>query len=149
MEPMVLLGIALGLGLALLYFLADRFSEGVVDGLFRRLGLRSGEGPLAVRAERQGDWIEVTLENRGKSPIGLAAVQARDGGGRRIFPTPYQDEAERTLPPEQLASRFAKEVLGPGSTCRVLLDSQELDSAEFHDLAVLDTGGQAWAAHGP
>ena len=50
------------------------------------VGRRFKPGPLVIHARDRGSHVELTLENRGKRKIKIAATQAHDDRNRRHFP---------------------------------------------------------------
>ena len=121
-----------------------------LDRLFRLLGLQSGEGPLDVRAAADGARVVLTVQNRGKHRMRLAAVEGRDASQRRVFPTPWLDEREigTATTKAQRIKQFARVVLGPGESRTILLDRDELIDMNCRTLAILDRDGRSWPVDG-
>jgi hypothetical protein len=137
--------VVLALGLAAAYFLAHEAFDKVIGRFFRGLGPQSGEGPLIIRAAAYEERLKLTLENRGKDNMKLAAVEGRDRHGQRLFPKPYLDEKGfRSGPATSLAQQFSRIVLGPSESRIVVLDLADLRAMDCRSLAVLDTSGRAW-----
>jgi hypothetical protein len=118
--------------------------------LFYLLGLKSGKGPLDVRAAVDGTRVVLTLQNRGRQNIRLAAVEGSDATQRRVFPAPSLDEQgiEAATAKAQSHEQLARVVLGSGECRTIVLDRDELVDMKCRTLAILDGDGRSWPVDG-
>jgi hypothetical protein len=154
MDPFTIIAIIVGVAITLfLIFVEDSFEKlfgWLLRGPFRLLGLQTGKGPLAAHASVQGDRLEITLENRGKHELKLAAVEGRDGNQKRQYPEPLladQDSGAASGKAEA-HKQFGKVALQPGESRTVALDAAELAAMDCRTLSVIDADGKYWPVEG-
>lgn len=91
MDMQVIIYVVIGLGVAIfvaLLFMLENASDSLGNWLFNRLGWSSGDGPLLIVAERNGEKLTLMLKNHGQTRINLSAVEGRDCNNQRYFPKP-------------------------------------------------------------
>jgi len=150
MDLIAIIGIAVGLMIVVLLIVVDEAFYKLFGWLFTLFGLQSGKGPLIARVSARNERLELTIENRGKHKVRLAAVEARDGSQKRHFPTPCLDEQDLADASDEGAAhkQFATIVLDPGEARIVFLDPAELASLDCRTLSILDSNGRAWPVEG-
>jgi hypothetical protein len=148
MTPLlVIIGIVLGLAAALVLLFVEIGSERLIDRLFGRLGIRSGDGPLDAAAAADGAGVVVTLHNRGTQAVRLAAIEGRDGRGARCFPRPALNGAKAASTKDAF-KQLARVALAPDASAIVRLDAAELAEMDCRTLGVLDDRGRSWPVFG-
>jgi hypothetical protein len=118
-----------------------------LDTLFN---IGAGKGPLDVRAAADVSSVVLTVRNLGPNAMKLAAVEGRDAGGRRVFPTPTL-EGRATDPAIDKAQRFkqlSRIALGPDESMTITLDRAELVEFDCRTLAIRDRSNRSWPAEG-
>ena len=155
MKLFVTIAVTVGLVGGLILLLVGRiWFEWTFDRLFDRLlrlsGLQSGEGPLVVSAAANRARVVLTVQNRGKHKIRLAAVEGREASQRRVFPTPSFDERETdtATAKAQHLKQLSRVVLGPDESKTIILDRDELVDINCRTLAILDSDGRSWPVDG-
>ena len=145
----VVLGLALT---AFLIFVEDAFEKitgRLLSPLFRAVGLKTGSGPLVGSVEERGDRVVVTLENRGRGPLRLGAVEGRDSAGKRCYPVAYSDASTfGSLDPKTAGKAIARLSIEAGASQVLLLDPKDLANLGCRTLAMIDADGRLWPVSG-
>ena len=153
MDIQLIIYIVIGLGVvistAFLWFVDDAF-DSLIGKFFIKLGLFSGNGPLDVVAERNGDELTLKIQNNGKAKLGLAFVEWRDRNEQRHFPRPlFSEDDQQDVPTEEQAlKRFSKIVLKPRESQVVKLILTDLSGLGCSSIAIIDSKGKSWPIQG-
>ena len=131
---------------AALLFLVDDAWDSLSNWALTKVGWPSGQGPLVVVAERNGDKLALNILNHGRAKIRLAAVEGRDGDNQRRFPTPYiPTNDQKAIPTEKQAfTHFGEIVLDAGDSQIVELRVADLLDSGCSSLAIIDSNGKSW-----
>ena len=143
----------IGIGVLLLIFIhfgLERGLETLIEWLFKKSGLQSGDSPLRASARWKEDQLELTLENLGKEKFKLAAIEGRDRNGGRHFPIPCLIGVGSSAPCDEATSRkqFSKITLVSGEPITVDLGAAEVQAMDCRSLNVLGDRGRAWPVEG-
>ncbi len=143
------LGVVMILTIAALFFI-DHVFDGFFEWLFCKAGLQSGNGPLVVGSRSQGKKIILSLENKGKYAMKLAAVEGIDGNQKKCYPVPYLEKDAFFTGDEKRErfKQFAGMKLKPGKESTVILDQDELAALGCLTLGILDQRGNKWPVCG-
>lgn len=145
----IIIGLGFILLVAFLFLIEDAFGR-LVDWLFSLIGFSSGNGPLVVIAERNGDMLKLTMQNLGSTKLKLAAIEGRDCSNQQHFPKPYlvSDDPKKISTEEIALRRFSKIIVNPQESQVVNLAVTDLQGFGCSSLAILDANGKSWSVEG-
>lgn len=149
MDSITITAIVIGLVLGLCHFVLEIRIENLIDRAFAALGLQSGNGPLVVTAEREGQKLILTLANQGRHAMRIAGIQGRNQDDKPVFPIPMLERhADRSMTEKEARREFTKLTVEPGECQVVHLDQSELTELNCRKLAVIDSNAKFWPITG-
>ena len=149
MDPLTIILIAIAVIVTFFLILVEDAFDKLGDVFFRAIGMQSGAGPLDANAASSDELVMLSLQNRGRHPIKIAAVEGRSPSGGRCFPLAFADPSDVGRVDEESARKvLARISIDAGASRTLVIEEAELARLECQSLAVLDTDGKAWPVSG-